>query len=146
MVQWLRLRIPNAGVLGSIPGQETRSHMSQLRVCVLQQKIPCDTMETQRSQTSHFFKAVTNVKGVILYQNKNTVSHGPCPYNKDIYNKGMFNKRVPFPDMGCLEGDHWYCDSVTVMKSLPFSCLSLFVNKAREEGKKRKNNSGPLNS
>ena len=36
MVQWLRLRIPNAGGLGSIPGQETRSHMLQLRVCVPQ--------------------------------------------------------------------------------------------------------------
>ena len=25
--QWLRLRAPSAGGLGSIPGQETRSHM-----------------------------------------------------------------------------------------------------------------------
>ena len=30
MVQWLRLLIPNAGELGSIPGQGTRSHMLQL--------------------------------------------------------------------------------------------------------------------
>ena len=27
VVQWLRLRAPNAGGLGSIPGQGTRSHM-----------------------------------------------------------------------------------------------------------------------
>ena len=27
VVQWLRLRAPNAGDLGSIPGQGTRSHM-----------------------------------------------------------------------------------------------------------------------
>ena len=33
MVQWLRLQAPSTGGLGSIPGQETRSHM-------LQQKIP----------------------------------------------------------------------------------------------------------
>ena len=26
-VQWIRLRAPNAGGLGSIPGQETRSHV-----------------------------------------------------------------------------------------------------------------------
>ena len=26
-VQWIRLRAPNAGGQGSIPGQETRSHM-----------------------------------------------------------------------------------------------------------------------
>ena len=27
VVQWLRLHVPNAGGLGSIPGQEARSHM-----------------------------------------------------------------------------------------------------------------------
>ena len=31
MVQWLRFRAPNAGGLGSIPGQGTRSRMPQLR-------------------------------------------------------------------------------------------------------------------
>ena len=30
VVQWLRLHTPNAGGLGSIPGQGTRSHMPQL--------------------------------------------------------------------------------------------------------------------
>ena len=40
MVQWLRLHAPNAGGLGSIPGQGTRSHMLQLRVRMLQLKIP----------------------------------------------------------------------------------------------------------
>ena len=36
MVQWLRLRAPNAGGLGSIPGQGTRSHMLQLGARMLQ--------------------------------------------------------------------------------------------------------------
>ena len=36
MVQWLRLHVPNAGGLGSIPEQGTRSHMPQLRVQMLQ--------------------------------------------------------------------------------------------------------------
>ena len=31
VVQWLRLRAPNAGGLGSIPGQGTRSRMPQLK-------------------------------------------------------------------------------------------------------------------
>ena len=31
VVQWLRLRAPNAGDPGLIPGQGTRSHMPQLR-------------------------------------------------------------------------------------------------------------------
>ena len=38
--QWLRLCAPNAGGLGSIPGQGTRSHMPQLRVYTPQLKIP----------------------------------------------------------------------------------------------------------
>ena len=36
MVQWLRLGAPDAGGLGSILGQGTRSHMPQLRVHMLQ--------------------------------------------------------------------------------------------------------------
>ena len=32
VVQWLRLHIPNAGGLGLIPGQGSRSHMLQLRI------------------------------------------------------------------------------------------------------------------
>ena len=36
VVPWLRLHAPNAGGLGSGPGQGTRSHMLQLRVCMLQ--------------------------------------------------------------------------------------------------------------
>ena len=38
MVQWLRLQAPNAGGPGLIPGQGTRSHMPQLRGCILQLK------------------------------------------------------------------------------------------------------------
>ena len=39
-VQWLRLCVPNAGGLGSIPGQGTKSHMLQRRpkICLLQLK------------------------------------------------------------------------------------------------------------
>ena len=55
--QWLRLHAPNAGYLGSIPGQGTRSHMPQLRVlskrCHRLQgrlKILCAATKTQRSQ------------------------------------------------------------------------------------------------
>ena len=36
MVPWLRLHLPNAGGPGLFPGQGTRSHMLQLRVCMLQ--------------------------------------------------------------------------------------------------------------
>ena len=38
MVQWLKLCSPNAGGLGSIPGQGTRSHMPKMGVRKLQLK------------------------------------------------------------------------------------------------------------
>ena len=38
-VPWLRLHIPNAGGLGSIPGRGTRFHMLQLRVNMLQLRV-----------------------------------------------------------------------------------------------------------
>ena len=38
-VQWLRLQAPNAEGRGSILGQGTRTHLSQLRVRVAQLKI-----------------------------------------------------------------------------------------------------------
>ena len=43
VVQWLRLHTPNAGGLGSIPGQGTGSHMPQL-------KIPHAAINTRCSQ------------------------------------------------------------------------------------------------
>ena len=57
VVQWLRLCAPNAGGLGLIPGQGTRSYMPQLRVCMLQlkilhaaAKIPCAATKTRCRQ------------------------------------------------------------------------------------------------
>ena len=50
LVEWLRFWAPNAGDLSLIPGQGTRSHMSQLRVHILQGKILCATTKTQHSQ------------------------------------------------------------------------------------------------
>ena len=61
VVEWLRLQAPDSGVLGSIPGQRTRTHMGQLRVHMLQLKIrrvmqqqrlkiPCATTKPQGSQ------------------------------------------------------------------------------------------------
>ena len=54
LVQWLRLPAPNAGGPGSIPGQGTRSHMSQPRVCMLQ--ILHAPTKTQCSQINKYFK------------------------------------------------------------------------------------------
>ena len=63
MAQWLRLHAPTAGGLGLIPGQGTRSHMLQLRVCMPPLKIPHAAMKmedpgtkTRHSQIDKFFK------------------------------------------------------------------------------------------
>ena len=49
VAQWLTLRAPNAGGLGSIPGQGTRSYMLQL-------KIRHATTETWCTQRNAYFK------------------------------------------------------------------------------------------
>ena len=46
VVQWLRLCAPNAGGPGSIPSQETRSHVLQVRVCMPQLQIPHAAMKS----------------------------------------------------------------------------------------------------
>ena len=53
VVQWLRLCAFNAGVLGSIPGQGTRSHMEQL-------KIPLATTKTHSVQQNKLKNAFKN--------------------------------------------------------------------------------------
>ena len=64
VAQWLRFHAPNAGGLGSIPGEETRSQMPQSRVGVLQLKTPQDTIKTQNSQINNILK--NNLKNKIL--------------------------------------------------------------------------------
>ena len=50
VIQWLRLCALNAGGLGSIPGQTTRSHMLKLRVCMPKRKIPYTAPKTWHNQ------------------------------------------------------------------------------------------------
>ena len=51
---WLRLYAAKAGGLGSISGRATRSHMPQLRVYMLQPKIPHASAKTQHSQVNNY--------------------------------------------------------------------------------------------
>ena len=50
VVQWLRLHTPNAGGPSSIPGEGTRSQVSQLRACMPQIKIPSAATKTWSNQ------------------------------------------------------------------------------------------------
>lgn len=52
MVQWLRLCAPNAGGLGSIPGEGIRSHTPQLEIPNAATKILTATTKTGHSQTN----------------------------------------------------------------------------------------------
>ena len=65
VVQWLRLHTPKAGGPGSIPGQGTRSHVSQEWIHRPQQRvhmpqgrsmIPCATTKTWSSQINIIYK------------------------------------------------------------------------------------------
>ena len=47
VVQWLGVSAPSAGGLGSIPGQETRSHVTQLKSHKLQQRLKIDRAATR---------------------------------------------------------------------------------------------------
>ena len=47
VAQWLGRRTPNTGGPGSVPGQGTRSHMSQLRVCTPQLRVHMQQLKTQ---------------------------------------------------------------------------------------------------
>ena len=50
MVQGRRLRTANAGGLGSIPGQGTRSHRLQLKIPHAATQIPCAATKTQHNE------------------------------------------------------------------------------------------------
>ena len=64
MVQWLRLQVPNAGDLGSIPGQETKFHMLQLRVCMSQ---PFCMLQLRHSTAKQINKSILESMAVFCW-------------------------------------------------------------------------------
>ena len=54
VVQQLRLHAPNAGGLGSVPSQGTRSHMLQLRVHVPQLRVHMPQLRVHIRQLKRF--------------------------------------------------------------------------------------------
>ena len=54
VVQWLSLCTPNSWGLCSIPGWGARCHMLQLRVHILQLKVPYAASETRHSQINKY--------------------------------------------------------------------------------------------
>ena len=65
-VQWLKHHTPNAEGPGSIPGQETRCHVIQLRACTLQLR-----------------PGVTKKRELILFIAKKSKGYGKCRSRKD---------------------------------------------------------------
>ena len=60
VAQWLRLCAPNAGGLGSIPGQGVRFHVPQLRIRKPQLKDPTGCTKTWRGQINKCFRRRRN--------------------------------------------------------------------------------------
>ena len=81
-VQWLRLCDPNAGGLGSTPGEGTRSHMLQLRAHTPQLKILHPATETQGSRLIIIIIILTlfpSMKSrIIVSKNKASQAHTPA--------------------------------------------------------------------
>ena len=50
VVQWLTVHVPNAGDLGSIPGQGTRSHVLQVRVGMALGSVSSGKLRSPRSR------------------------------------------------------------------------------------------------
>ena len=74
VVQWLRLHAANAGGLGSIPGQGTRSHMLQLRVHMPQLKIPHAAMKTKNPTTKTLHSQINTNKKLKKKNRANSIS------------------------------------------------------------------------
>ena len=79
MVQWLRLHGANAGGLGSIPGQGTRSHMLQRRVHLPQLKI-VDAVSRPGTVKLKIKKTIASLNGKKLHITKKSESRnmGSC--------------------------------------------------------------------
>ena len=56
LCQWLRLHAPNAGGKHSVPGRGVRSHLLQLRACMMQQKTPHATSKERPVQPNKYIK------------------------------------------------------------------------------------------
>ena len=71
MVQWLRLCPPNAGGLGSIPGQGTRSQILQLKILHAAAK-------TQSNQINKYFlkTLIIKINNILMQYYKRKLSHG----------------------------------------------------------------------
>ena len=120
VVQWLRLRTPNAGGLGSIPGQGTRSHMPQLKslhattkdpTCLNKDPACCNedprqpnkliNQKKKKERTLLFLTSHQKVnkgkpvnKFKLLFYSANHVQAIPCSMDPQIpYNRGPNSQR-----------------------------------------------------
>ena len=60
MVHWLRLHAPNAGGLGLIPSQGTRSYMLQLKTLCAETKTRCSQIKINMGKKIEMEKTVVN--------------------------------------------------------------------------------------
>ena len=116
VVQWLRLRVYDAGGLGSIPGQRTRSCMPQLRSHMPQlkiphatmkiphaaTKIPCAASKTRHSRMNEWMNEnnswIQKIQGVWFYPRSPTLCPlHPSPVTCSVYPSKVVSFPSPFP-------------------------------------------------
>ena len=67
VVQWLWLSAPNAGGPGSVPGQETRSHLPQPRVCMVQLRPDTANWINKNKYLKNQNKNIQNIIWINIY-------------------------------------------------------------------------------
>ena len=100
-VQWLKLHAPNAGGLGSIPGQGTASHMQQLRAFTPPLRIPQTAMKSShramKTQCSQKKPLQNPYAGVLTPVYQNVTAFGDRTFEEVIqgFSGGSVVKNSP---------------------------------------------------
>ena len=89
-VQWLRLCAPDAGGMGSIPGQRARSHM-------LPVKIPYATPKTWHSQINKFFFSF--YRNLCFQMDGHSSLSQPLYYRKAAAVPAPIRHSIPWPQV-----------------------------------------------
>ena len=98
MVQWLRLCAPNVGGCGSIPGQGTRYHGLQLRVCMLRLMSPCVCVQSLRCvQLWDSMDCSPPVSSVYGISRQEYWSRLPIPTPEDLPDPGIKSRSLASP-------------------------------------------------
>ena len=115
----------NAGGPGSIPGQETRPHTPQLRVCMLQLKFLYATTKTQYSEINKIFKKHHQIKANAKINKIQKFSYSVVS-DSVLRPHGLQHAKSPCPSPtpgACSNScpSSWWCHPTISSSAVPFS-------------------------